>query len=355
MSERAGEHERTMAFADIALGRMKSLGQSATPRNYEIWYTYATGSSPSLNQTINEMLARNGTLSDADLEQLYSTFISSVRYSDKIGNVGSKLFGEINQVLGMIDAASGSANSLTEDFTSVTSELSNTKDREGIRVILEALVETASEIKENRHALEQGLNASKNQIGQLHQSLETARKANITDPLTSLANRKYFDDTLTRALANSHERSEPLSLLMTDIDNFKRFNDTWGHITGDQVLREVAFSIKQHVKEQRIAARYGGDEFAVILPNTMLLSALSVAEHIRRTVMSKMLTKSSTNQNLGWATISLGCATAHEHDTVQSLIARADACLYAAKRNGRNRAICESDPEFAKAEAKGTV
>jgi diguanylate cyclase len=134
---------------------------------------------------------------------------------------------------------------------------------------------------------------------------------------------------------------------MTDIDHFKNFNDTWGHLTGDQVLRLVAMSLKQNVKGQDIAARYGGEEFAVILPNTVLRSALTVADHIRRAVMSKELMKRSTGQNLGRVTISLGCATARKGDTVQSLIARADACLYAAKRNGRNRVICETDPEFA--------
>ena len=135
---------------------------------------------------------------------------------------------------------------------------------------------------------------------------------------------------------------------MTDIDHFKTFNDTWGHLTGDQVLRLVAMSLKQNVKGQDIAARYGGEEFAVILPNTVLRSALTVADHIRRAVMSKELMKRSTGQNLGRVTISLGVATARKGDTAQSLIARADACLYAAKRNGRNRVICETDPEFAR-------
>ena len=90
MAEIADEHERTMAFADIALGQLKALRQAATPRNYEIWYTYATGYSPSLNQTINETLARSGTLSDADLEQIYANFISPTRLTDKIDTVGAR-------------------------------------------------------------------------------------------------------------------------------------------------------------------------------------------------------------------------------------------------------------------------
>jgi diguanylate cyclase len=113
------------------------------------------------------------------------------------------------------------------------------------------------------------------------------------------------------------------------------------------VLRLVAMSMKQNVKGQDIAARYGGEEFAVVLPNTLLRSAVTVGDHIRRAVMSKELMKRSTGQNLGRVTISVGVATARNGDTVQSIITRADGCLYAAKRSGRNRVISETDPEFA--------
>jgi diguanylate cyclase len=351
MSQPAGEHERTMAFAEIAFGQIKALQQPATPRNYEVWYTYATGYNPSLNQMINETLAQNGTLTDADLEQVYATYISATRFSDKIDSVGSRVMDEINQVMSMMDAAVGTASTYTESLTSVSDKLGNSKDREGLRAIVEGLVASANEMKQNNHALEARLNASKQEINQLQENLEVVRNESLTDPLTSLSNRKHFDESLAQAIADSVERSEPLSLVMTDIDHFKNFNDTWGHLTGDQILRLVAMSLKQNVKGQDIAARYGGEEFAVILPNTVLRSGLTVADHIRRAVMSKELMKRSTGQNLGRVTISLGVATARKGDTAQSLIARADACLYAAKRNGRNRVICETDPEFAAAAA----
>jgi len=353
MTELTGEHERTMAFAEIAFGQIKALHQPATPRNYEVWYTYATGYNPSLNQTINETLARNGTLTDADLEQVYATFISSTRLTDKIDSVGSRVMDEINQVMAMMDAAVGSANSYTENLTTVSDKLGTARDREGLRAIVESLVTTATEMKENNHALEARLNASREEINQLQENLALVRNESLTDPLTGLANRKQFDQQLAEMIADAAERSEPLSLAMADIDHFKSFNDTWGHLTGDQVLRLVAMSLKQNVKGQDIAARYGGEEFAVILPNTVLRSALTVADHVRRAVMSKELMKRSTGQNLGRVTISLGVASARKGDNAQSLIARADACLYAAKRNGRNRVICETDPEFAQtAEAK---
>ena len=262
---------------------------------------------------------------------------------------------EIEQVMAMVDAAVGSATSYTECLVEVTDRLGLTKDRDGLRAIVESLVQTAQEMKQNNQSLEARLNASKQEINQLQENLETVRNESLTDPLTGLSNRKFFDDALAKAMADAAERSEALSLVMMDVDHFKAFNDTWGHLTGDQVLRLVAMSLKHNVKGQDIAARYGGEEFAVVLPNTVLRSALTVADHIRRAVMSKELMKRSTGQNLGRVTISLGVASLRKGDTAQSLIARADACLYAAKRNGRNRVICETDPEFAAVGAESMV
>jgi diguanylate cyclase len=352
MTDPGDDHERTMAFAEIAFAQIKALRQPATPRNYEVWYTYATGYNPSLNQTINESLAREGTLFDADLEKVYAAYISPTRLTDKFDKVGSRVVDEINQVMAMIDATAGSANNYTESLNSVSSKLGSANDHEGLRAVIESLLQTATEMKQDNVNLEQRLNVFKKEINRLQEHLEIVRNESLTDPLTGLANRKHFDERLAKALHDCVERSEPLSLVMTDIDHFKSFNDTWGHLTGDQVLRLVAMSVKQNIKGQDIAARYGGEEFVMILPNTVLRSALAVADHIRRAVMAKELVKRSTGQNLGRVTISLGVATARKGDTCRSLISRADACLYAAKRNGRNRVICETDPEVSAADSK---
>jgi diguanylate cyclase len=250
----------------------------------------------------------------------------------------------------MVDAAVGSASNYSESLAGVSRHIPNA-DREGLRGIVESLVQTAKEMESVNHALEERLSASKREINQLQENLEAARNESLTDPLTSLANRKYFDQALPAAMTDAIAENESLALLMTDIDHFKAFNDTYGHLTGDQVLRLVALSVKQNVKGQDIAARYGGEEFAVILPNTVLRSAVTVAEHIRRAVMSKELMKRSTGEHLGRITISIGVATLHKDDSAQSLIGRADACLYAAKRAGRNRVICETDPEVTAAPA----
>ena len=107
MNDQAEEHERTLAFAEIALGQIKALRQPAYPRNYEVWYTYATGHNPSLNQTINETISRNGTLTTTDLDQIYETYLSPARLTDRLDNVGGQIIDEIEQVMAMIDAAVG--------------------------------------------------------------------------------------------------------------------------------------------------------------------------------------------------------------------------------------------------------
>jgi diguanylate cyclase len=353
MSEQgADEHERTMAFAKVAFGQIRALRQAASPRNYEVWYSYATGYNPPLNQSINELLERQGQVSDADLDQIYETHFSPTRLTQRLDQVGSQVKDEIEQVMAMIEAAAGSATSYTESLAGMSQQIGATHDREGLRTIVESLVQTAKEMESSNQALEARLSASKQEINQLQENLETVRHESLTDPLTTLANRKFFDQALQKAMADASTKREPLSLMMTDIDHFKNFNDSYGHLTGDQVLRLVAMSVKNNVKGQDTAARYGGEEFAVVLPNTVLRSATTVADHIRRAVMTKQLVKRSTNEQLGRITISIGVAMLRDGDTAQSLIGRADACLYAAKRAGRNRVISEADPEATGTESK---
>jgi diguanylate cyclase len=347
MTAASDEHERTMALAEIALGQIRSLRQPASPRHFEVWYTYATGCNPSLNQTINDLLAHHGTLRESDTDQIYETYIAVQRFTDRIDKVGSQVLDEIDQVMAMIGAASGTASNYSQNLATASQTLRAVTDDSSVRAIVEGLVQATKEMQQNNNALEARLSSSKQEINLLQKHLEAVRNESLTDPLTTLANRKSFDEALVRAIDNARGRNEQLALVMTDVDHFKRFNDTYGHLTGDQVLRLVAIALKQNVKGQDIAARYGGEEFAVVLPNTMLRPAIALADHLRRAVMTKDLLKRSTGENMGRVTISAGVAVLRSDDTPQSLIERADTCLYAAKRNGRNRVISEADPEFA--------
>jgi diguanylate cyclase len=345
MGEPRDEYQRTLAFAEIALGRIRALSQPASPRNYEIWYNYATGYNSALNRAINQILEQKGSLGEADLEHIYNTYISTNRVGEQIDTVGARVLDEIKQVLEMIDAASGSATSYSEDLADASAKLAGAYDGDTLRAVIERLMDGARAMEMNNKKLEASLSASKQEIEQLQHNLAVVRSESLTDPLTSLSNRKSFDLSLAHGIVTAKQRNEPLSLIMADVDHFKQFNDKFGHLTGDQVLRLVAVAMKHNVKGQDIVARYGGEEFVIALPDTTLRSAAAVADQIRRAVMAKELMKRSSGERLGRVTISVGIAQLHGGETAQSLIERADACLYAAKRQGRNRIVCENDPE----------
>ena len=340
------EHERTMAFAEIALGQIRSLRQTAIPRNYEIWYVYATGFNPSLNKVINETLARNGKLTESDLEQIYETYLSQLKTTDRIDKVGARVIGEIDDVMALLDEALGTSASYDATLSGAAQKLAGPVTASQLQKVVETLARSTREMRETNKALESRLALSKNEISDLQQSLEAIRAESFTDPLTGLGNRKFFDRSIEVAVKNAVQSGQPLTLMMFDIDHFKSFNDSFGHLTGDQVLRLVGMALRQSIKGQDITARYGGEEFAVLLPNTALRQALTVADHIRRAIMAKELKKKSTGEILGRVTISVGVSMLKPGEDTNSLIDRADACLYAAKRNGRNRVICEADPEY---------
>src|SRR6185312_7659308 len=150
----------------------------------------------------------------------------------------------------------------------------------------------------------------------------------MTDPLTNIANRKAFDEAVQAAIAAMVDDGEPVTVLLCDIDHFKNFNDTWGHQTGDQVLRLVANCLSENVKGRDTAARYGGEEFVVILPQTGLSGAVNLANQIRNKVESKKLVKKSTGDILGVITISAGVTQYDLNESPDDFVRRVDACLY---------------------------
>jgi diguanylate cyclase len=349
------EFARTLSYAESALSQIKALKQPATPRNFEIWYSYATGHNPELNQTINETLVREGKLDDEHLARLYDRFLSPVRFSERVDEVGSRIVGEIEQVVSMIESAIGTSNDFSESLAGAKRQMLSSEDRQQLRLIIEALVRATQEVEQVNHTLQKRLVDSREEISVLQENLEVVRSESLTDPLTTLANRKFFEDSIKRFIDECEERDTTLSVILTDIDHFKKFNDTYGHLTGDQVLRLVAIALKQNVKGQDVAARYGGEEFVVLLPRTALMAAVTVADNIRRAVMGKELMRRSTGETLGRVTISLGVACWRRGDTVASLLERADACLYAAKHAGRNCVVAETALEAAESDVEAKV
>lgn len=339
------DFRRTIVYGDAALGHLKRNEVPAYPRHYELWYTYSAGFNHALNKAMNEVIRTRGRLTATEATKFYDLFVSPSRIGEQIEEVGGRLSTEIGQVMGLLDHSIESTSGYRDSLDSASRELADTTDHTAVRKVVDSLIKMTHETESNNRYLEQQLADSRRQITELQESLETIRHESLTDELTTLANRKHFENSIERAISGAQESDEPFSLLMTDIDHFKKFNDTYGHTTGDQVLRLVALAVKQNVKGQDVACRYGGEEFAVILPRTNLRQATVVAEHIRQAVMSKELIKRSTGENLGRITISIGVAVWRRDDTRQSLVDRADACLYGAKRGGRNIVRCETDPE----------
>lgn len=335
------DFDRAATLADTALSQIKSLRHAATPRNFELWFTYASGHNLALNGAVNNLLSSAGTITPAQVEELYLKHFSAAQIGEKIDKVGSQIAGEIEQVMAMIETAIGSADTYSRSLAGVSEQM-GTDDRDQIRTIIESLVQATREVETANGEMQQRLKDSRMEIRELQENLEVVRTESLTDPLTTLANRKYFQDAFQRLIKDAETKSEPLSVIMSDIDHFKKFNDTYGHLTGDQVLRLVAVSLKHNVKGQDIASRYGGEEFAVLLPRTSLTQAQTVADHIRRAVQSKELIRRSTGETLGRVTISLGVATWRKGDSIATMIERADACLYAAKGAGRNCVISET-------------
>lgn len=166
-------------------------------------------------------------------------------------------------------------------------------------------------------------------------SLEFEHAASI-DVLTGVHNRRWLDDTFERMLRRCHNDGRPVCLLMIDIDRFKQFNDTWGHLAGDAVLRHVARQIGAHLRPTDLMARYGGEEFAALLPDTSQDVALGIAERLRGGIEWASLTLGESGETVR-VTISIGLAEAHLGETLAEVVRRADTALYRAKENGRNR------------------
>ena len=165
---------------------------------------------------------------------------------------------------------------------------------------------------------------------------EEIYRMTIVDGLTQIHNKRYLFEALERELIRARRHSRALSLVMFDIDFFKRINDQCGHLAGDYVLRELAEVVQDRIRRDEVFARYGGEEFAIMMPETELLGAVTLAETLREKVAEHRFSFQGENISV---TISMGCAAIDAEDTATGLIARADEKLYEAKRSGRNR-VC---------------
>ncbi|MCP4618155.1 MAG: GGDEF domain-containing protein [Bradyrhizobium sp.] len=331
--------ERSLALAEVVRSSLRKIGLAPIPRNYEIWYAYGLNDNRALSRDIEALLAGGGTPAEADLELLYDAHFGTSRMLRRVETVGSGLNAQLSDIVSYLAVARDATSAYGDALDLASRRLVSTDDARAVLAVVRVVAAATLEARQHSQRLKSRLEEAKQEIGELQQDLRTIRIESRLDPLTNLGNRKHFDEFINEAMRGVAERGGPLSLLMIDVDHFKSFNDTYGHATGDQVLRLVAASLKQRTKAQDAVARYGGEEFAVVLPNTALEDAIAVANQLRRSVMSRELKKKSTGEVIGRITVSVGVAVLLPCDTRESFIERADRHLYAAKRAGRNRVM----------------
>ena len=322
---------------------MGECGVTPTPDHFELFYVYASGDNAAVTQTMGQLIAARRTITADMLADIRQRYLSSARAARTMDNLGSSIGDVITTVLDKLEAAGREAVDYSATLSAATGGLSANQSPADMRKLVDGLIVATREMENRAKNLEGELQRSSELVTELRSKLDNVRKESLTDPLTGIANRKAFDNQVDAL--KSRAPGEAVSLLLCDIDHFKRFNDTWGHQTGDQVLRLVAACLGENTKGRDTAARYGGEEFAVLLRGD-LESAAKVAEDIRLAVEGRKLVKKSTGEVLGTITISIGVAQFADGEAAVAVIRRADAGLYGAKHHGRNLVITQNDPRM---------
>jgi diguanylate cyclase len=335
------QFERARGLAQTAMSLMSERNVTPTPENFQLFYAYAAGDNPVASRVLGDLIAGRRPLSPQKLAELREQFFVSERLDQTMQTISSEITDTVSSVLTRIEAAERDAVAYGETLSAASGQLGDAKSVDGLQKLIGGLVTATRTMETRAKDLETELQRSSREVNELRAKLDDVRKESLTDPLTGISNRKAFDVDLKDAMQQARLIGEPLCLLMCDIDHFKSFNDTWGHVTGDQVLRLVAGCLSENVKGRDTAARYGGEEFAVVLRNTRLENAVHLANQIRHYVECKKLVKKSTGDILGTISISIGVAQLTAEDTQVLLIQRADACLYAAKNAGRNCVVSD--------------
>ncbi|WP_374468493.1 GGDEF domain-containing protein [Phenylobacterium sp.] len=324
------------ALARKAIAAMELHKVWPTPVNFEIWIHYVGNKDGPLAAEIDQLLGAGEAFTDTVGEQLAAKYLPKAKLNGEILDAGDALAQELDSVSRAIESARETSEAYGQQLATASASL-ETEDATAIKAMVETLTTATQRVQSENKTLETQLADTTAEVTRLREHLELVRRDAMTDGLTHLANRKAFDEALERACADAEAEGEALTLAVLDIDHFKSFNDTWGHQTGDQVIRYVASVIGRAGRSPRLAARYGGEEFALIFPGEAAETAMAVLEDIREEVSSRVLKRRSTNEDLGAITISSGLAERKAGEAASSLVERADAALYASKRGGRNR------------------
>ncbi|MDZ4363013.1 GGDEF domain-containing protein [Brevundimonas sp.] len=324
-------------LARRVVDEMQAANVWPTPVNFELWLHYLGDPEGPLGREIQRLLAAQEPFTDATSEMLAAEYLPRGRLSEEIRDAGRVLDRELASVADAISKAHKSQSAYGDTLADASAVIEKVEGPDGLKTLVTTLTTATRKVQNENAALEKKLETSTREVAKLREHLEQVRRDAMTDALTNLANRKAFDEHLSAACEAEDADSKSLTLAVIDIDHFKRFNDTWGHQTGDQVLRYVASVLARVARQPRIAARYGGEEFAMIFPSENAGTVEAALNAVRHEIASRALRRRSTNDELGAVTISAGFAQRKRGESASALLERADAALYVSKRSGRNQ------------------
>ncbi len=330
----------------MALPLLSQYRLPVTPVNYAVLYNYVAGTNEALREAIDGYRGKEEPVTEEIVQALYYKHVSEA--SEKMLVQAREALGSlIKDIDGRVSKADGEVCRYEQSLAGYSDQLGSNVDSEELRKVVANLADETRAVRETSTELHERLEESHRETEELRRELEKVKHEAATDPLTGLANRKTFLRGMDE-MAQMLDGTKGLCLLLVDIDRFKDINDAHGHLLGDKIIKLVGKTMENCVKGKDLVSRYGGEEFAVLLPDTPFPGAMAVAESIRRGVEGGRLIRVDTRQPLGTVTVSVGVARYREGESFDQFIQRADKALYAAKEGGRNRVV-EEEPKLADA------
>ena len=318
-----------------------------SPVCHLVAYEYASRRSEDLNQRIEKQLSSRDRLDGYYLRQLFEELYLSPAETNRIDDHLSDLHDLLFKVLQGVTSACSQTELFSETLVAQAQALGSNPSVEDLRTIANTLLEATTRAISNNHHMREQLHSVEAQTHSLQKEVCKLRDEVSTDPLTGLYNRKALNQRMNQLIEQTDADSDPrFSVLMLDIDHFKQFNDSYGHIIGDEVIRRVGATMKELLRTSDFPARYGGEEFTIVLPATPIDDAMEIARRIHRAIGKLVLVRRSTKERLPGITVSIGAAVFRGGDDCESLLERADQALYLAKRGGRNRIMTEAEISY---------
>jgi diguanylate cyclase len=325
---------RSTEILRLVLPSISKHGGSYIPTSYAVWYEHLAGSNIGLTADLTERLRKTPLLDQKVVQELYSRHILP-RDGGNTSLLQKGLEALAKRLAQAATDSSGGAEQYARALEAGQAELQSFSGAEELQSVLRKLMDSTQEARKSADALRTELDASQLELRAVRDRLGHLETEVVKDPLTGLLNRRGFDQAVEQLRADGFPLTTA-SLLMLDLDHFKRINDTYGHPFGDQVLCVTSKVLNGVIKGRDIAARFGGEEFLVLLPDTHESGAVALAEQFRQAFAKARIRRSGSDTEIDQVTVSIGVACPGPDESLEQTIGRADAALYRAKNDGRN-------------------